>query len=312
MGKQFNISGKNGLYLSNETTVSLTTDVNDPSTYYKNFLIEDYDFFPKNQTTANLFELKNTKYQSKNNSLYGSNAISKSNSALTYSSIYKQNELIANKKYYNTFKFYFKFTGADLGAYTFPGFSGTSAVTLTERVLKGLRIKIYIQLGANFIPVTFTNLQKIIANQGSAWLNISGSDKTGTIASSDGSKVGIELTTGLNSESCIDMRYTTGLSGLFTNIGQNGYSFRVDAALPNFDQVALKNKDYRIIVKYYNIGVSQTGVPVTYQTSESVELMSNNYTYYQQISVPLFSSSLGSGISSEYNASASFEETTYD
>ena len=53
------------------------------------------------------------------------------------------------------------------------------------------------------------------------------------------------------------------------------------------------------IIKYYNIGVTTSGVPTLYTTSESVELMSNRYTYYEQISVPIYSSPIGGGGVSE-------------
>ena len=41
------------------------------------------------------------------------------------------------------------------------------------------------------------------------------------------------------------------ISNLFKTFSPDGYSFQVDVSLPDFDQVALKNKDYKIIVKYY-------------------------------------------------------------
>ena len=292
MSKQFNIKGQNGLYLSNEVNTTLT------ALNYKSLLIQDYDFFPQSSKDANLFDLKNVKYDQTLNQFYGSNSISKSNSALTYSYAFKTGDIIPNKKYYNTFKMYFKFTGSSLGGFTFPGFSGTSSVTLSAKVLNALRLKVYIQLGSNLIPATLSNLTKVTASGGSTFVAVTNSDisgGSGNISQADGTKTGIQLTTGLNSESCIDMRYTTGLSGLFTNIGLNGYSFCMDVSLPDFDQIALKTKDYKIIVKYYNIGVTGTGVPTTFTTSESVELMSNNYIYYERISVPTYSSASGGG-----------------
>ena len=78
-------------------------------------------------------------------------------------------------------------------------------------------------------------------------------------------------------------------------MSSNGYNFRVDVSLPDFDQTVLKTKDYKIIVKYYNIGVNLTDVPDLFKTSESVELMSNNYVYYERISVPLYTSVSGGG-----------------
>jgi len=298
MGKQFNLTGVNGLYLSTKPTEVLSLS------NYGSQLLKDYDFFPDNITSANLFDLKNTKYKS--GGFIGSNAIATSNSSLTYSQIYKSDALIANKTYFNTFKLYFKFTSSDLGSFVFPGFSGTSASSLTKKVLNALRIKVYIQIGTNIVPATLSSLKKYTTT----WVDVTTSDAAtsgstiGNISATGGTVNGIQLTTGLNSESCIDMRWvgTGTISNLFKTFSPDGYSFQVDVSLPDFDQVALKNKDYKIIVKYYNIGVMGTGVPTTYTTSESVELMSNRYVYYQQISVPKYSSP----VSGSYNNASNF------
>jgi hypothetical protein len=288
MGKQFNIKGRDGLYLSNQPTVTVT------ESNYQDLLIQDYDFFPKSKNDANLFDLKNVRYNRIGNQLYGSNSIAKSNSGFLYSYIFKSGDLIPNKKYFNKFKMYFKFTGSDLGTYIFPGFSGTSAATLSSSVLNALRIRVYIQLGANLIPTTFSNLEKVMGPGFTGWTPVTSADilpgGTGNISISDGSKTGIQ-----RSRDYIDMRWRN--AALFTNLSTNGYGFRVDVSLPldDLEQLALKTKDYKIIVKYFNIGVTTTGVPEPYRTSESVELMSNNYVYYQRISVPLYTSPLGGG-----------------
>ena len=302
MGKQFNLRGTNGLYLSNKPTEVLTT------LNYENQLIEDYDFLPSDKAFVNNLDLKNIKYVS--NGFIGSNSIAASNSTLTYSQLYKHDGLIANKTYYNKFKMYFNFSGSDLGTFVFPGFSGTSAAQLTSTVLNGLRLKVYIQLGANTIPTQLSNLERWTgsswATVGTDWVQTDTNPGTigGTISSSEGSKVGIHLTTGLGNQSCIDMRFPKTNNAVKTQFNTtrnaNGYGFRVDVSLPDFDQVALKNKDYKIIVKYYNIGVTTSGVPTAYTTSESVELMANKYVYYQQISVPIYSSP--SNTNGTYNA----------
>jgi hypothetical protein len=306
MGKQFNIKGQDGLYLSNQSTVTVT------ESNYQDLLIQDYDFFPKSKNDANLFDLKNVRYNRIGNQLYGSNSIAKSNSGFLYSYIFKSGNLIPNKKYFNKFKMYFKFTGSDLGTYIFPGFSGTSAGTLSSSVLNALRIRVYIQLGANLIPATFSNLEKVMGPGFTGWTPVTSADilpgGTGNISISDGSKTGIQ-----RSRNYIDMRWRN--AALFTNLSTNGYGFRVDVSLPldDLELLALKTKDYKIIVKYFNIGVTTTGVPEPYRTSESVELMSNNYIYYQRISVPLYTSPLGGGGSvSAGTAFSSWEEEVFD
>jgi hypothetical protein len=293
MGKQFNIKGQNGLYLSNQPTTTVT------SSNYQSLLIQDFDFFPKSKNEANLFDLKNVKYRPVLNQLYGSNSIAKSNSNIPHSYIFRGGNLIPNKKYFNTFKMYFNFTGSDLGTYAFPGFS---TATLSSSVLNALRIKIYIQLGATLIPATLSNLQKVVANNAVAsnsasWVNVVNATDVsgggGNIAISDGTKTGIQLTTGLNSEPCIDMRWST--ANIFKFLSTNGYGFRMDVSLGNLERQALKTKEYKIIVKYFNIGVTTSGVPSPYNTSESVELMSNNYIYYQKITIPVSISRIGGG-----------------
>jgi hypothetical protein len=291
MGKQFNIKGRDGLYLSNQPTTTVT------SLNYQNLLIQDYDFFPKSKNDANLFDLKNVRYNPIGNQLYGSNSIAKSNSGLFYSLIFKSGDLIPNKKYCNTFKMYFKFTGSDLGSYIFPGFSGTSATTLSSSVLNALRIKVYVQLGANLIQTTLSNLEKVVANGSTSWTAVTTANDIsggiGSIASGDGLKTGIHL----SSSGRVDMRWAALVNSnpLFSNLSTNGYGFRMDVSLPDLEHPAVKTKDYKIIIKYFNIGVTTTGVPAPYTTSESVELMSNNYVYYERISVPIYTSPVGGG-----------------
>ena len=292
MGKQFNIKGQNGLYLSNQPTAMVTL------LNYRDLLIQDYDFFPKNKKDANLFDLKNVRYNPIGNQLYGSNSIAKSNSNLTYSYIFKSGNLIPNKKYINTFKMYFNFKGSDLGTYAYPGFTGANPALLTSQVFNALRVRVYVQLGANLILATLTNLQKVVSNNAlasssSSWTAVTSSDRTGTISNTTAGNTGIEL-----SRTAINMRWST--SNIFKNVSTNGYGFRMDVALSfNTEEdaliSALKTKDYKIIVKYFNLGVTTTGVPSPYNTEESVELMSNNYIYYQRVTIPVSISRLGGG-----------------
>lgn len=295
MGKQFNIKGQNGLYLSNQPTTTVTL------LNYQNLLVQDFDFFPKNKKNANLFDLKNVRYNPIGNQLYGSNSIAKSNSNITHSLIFKGGNLIPNKKYVNTFKMYFNFSGSDLGTYVYPGFAGPNSALLSSRVLNALSVRVYIQLGANLILTTLTNLQKVVSNgalasSSSSWTAVGSGDRTGTISNTTAGNTGIEL-----GRTFIDMRWST--SNIFKNVSTNGYGFRVDAALSfNTEEdaliSALKTKDYKIIVKYFNIGVTSTtasDVPLQYRTTESVELMSNNYIYYQKVTIPISISRLGGG-----------------
>ena len=118
----------------------------------------------------------------------------------------------------------------------------------------------------------------------STWVPVTTGDVTGAGNISNGN-YGIQLTTGLNSVDCIDMAYTgtTTVNELFNSYNQapDSYNFRVKASFPDFDQIAKKTKNYKITIKYYNIGVSGAGS--TYSNSESVELMSNSFVFYEQL-----------------------------
>lgn len=273
MSKQFNIKGINGLYLTYKPEVALTT------LNYENQLIEDYDFFPTGAAQANLYDFKNARYQ-ESSKLIGSNSKQKSNSIFNYSEIVIKDELVANKMYYNTFKLYFRFYGSTIKKYRLPGLTDS----ITKQVLNRLRVKIYVTIGSNEIPMELSNLQKYT---GSAWTAVTTGDTTGS-GSISGDNYGIQLATGLNSEDCIDMAYieTTTINTLFNGYltAPDGYNFRVDASFPDFDQIAKNTKSYKIKIKYLNIGV--TGAGTTYSVSESVELMSNTFVFYEQAQTP--------------------------
>jgi hypothetical protein len=274
MSKQFNIKGINGLYLSYKPEIPLTT------LNYENQLIEDYDFFPSSRAqVVNSYRFKNARYQ-ESSKIIGSNSRQKSNSIFKYTEITTNDELVANKMYYNTFKLYFKFSGSTLSQYILPTVPGaTPAIkrALTKKVLDRLRIKVYVVIGSNEIPMEITNLEKYTT----LWTPVVTGDRTGTINTGG---YGIQLTEGLNSEDCVDMAYTgtTAINNLFnahTN-APDGYNFRVDASFPDFDQIAKNTKTYKIKIKYLNIGVSGAGS--TYSVSESVELMADTFVFYQQ------------------------------
>jgi hypothetical protein len=196
---------------------------------------------------------------------------------------------------------YFNFKGSDLGTYAYPGFTGANPALLTSQVFNALRVRVYVQLGANLILATLTNLQKVVSNNAlasssSSWTAVTSSDRTGTISNTTAGNTGIE-----RARTFIDMRWST--SNIFKNVSTNGYGFRMDVALSfNAEEdaliSALKTKDYKIIVKYFNLGVTsatESDVPLQYRTSESVELMSNNYIYYQKITIPVSISRIGGG-----------------
>jgi hypothetical protein len=272
MSKQFNIKGINGLYLSYKPDLTLTT------LNYENQLIEDYDFFPTNLAQANLYNFKNARYQ-ESSKLIGSNAKQKSNSIFNYSEIITKDDLVANKMYYNTFKLYFRFFGSTLSKYRLSGLNAST----TKKVLDRLRIKIYVTIGSNEIPMELSNLEKYAGS----WTAVTTGDTTGANSISGGN-YGIQLATGLNSEDCVDMAYTgtTTINTLFNGYltAPDNYNFRVDASFPDFDQIAKSTKTYKIKIKYLNIGV--TGAGTTYSVSESVELMSNAFVFYEQALTP--------------------------
>jgi hypothetical protein len=285
MSKQFNISGVNGLYLINKPNETLT------SLNYKDQLIEDYDFYPKTKTESNNFTLKNVIFDDANlkdfnnrkfSAFAGSNAITKSNSTIKYSEIHKKNHLIPNQVYYNSFRFYFRFYGSDLGTFTRSGWTATQ----TKNFYNRLRVKLYAQLGSKIVPLSLENLEYYYYDSG-AFNDVDSSFYSIT------NKAGIRLTTGENSEDCIDMGYSgTTYTQLFEayKTTPGGYNFRVDVKLPDFEQTAEKTKDYKIIVKYYNIAVADApslGLP--YTASETIEHMSDVFIYYVPISVPEYS-----------------------
>jgi hypothetical protein len=280
MNKQFNIKGTEGLYLSHKPLIALNTN------NYKNLLIEDYDFFPTNVTQTNLYDFKNARYEDPFK-IIGSNSKQSANSVLNNSEITIKDELVANKMYYNTFKLYFRFFGSTISKYILPTVPGTNPSTrraISKKVLDRLRVKIYVTVGSNEIPMELSNLQKY---NGSDWVNVTTADTTGGNNISAGD-YGIQIANGLNSEDCIDMAYTgtTIMDNLFNGylVAPDRYNFRVDASFPDFDQIANSTKTYKIKIKYLNIGVSNGGS--IYSVSESVELMSNTFTFYDAVQTP--------------------------
>jgi hypothetical protein len=274
MNKKFNLRDKDGLYLKYESPETPTVS------NYNNVLIRDYEFLPMDNQMASNFVFKNARYDNPNK-IKGGNSLTEASSIFAFSEIFKKDDIIPGNLYYNKFKFYFNFGDSDIGTFNLQNLTSTQ----TQQILNGLRIKLYVEIGNSTIPLSLENLQiyrfNSLVNE-ETWTqqrdSIDLSPSGGTI-SAQATKTGIQLTTGLNSENCIDMRYS---SSLYDNYKKspNGYTFRVDAKFPNVVKVA-GSKNYKIIIKYYNIGV--TGAISPYNTSESVNLMSNNYVYYQRI-----------------------------
>jgi hypothetical protein len=75
------------------------------------------------------------------------------------------------------------------------------------------------------------------------------------------------------------MRYGKQIFDTFKK-SPNNYTFRVDVSFPDIIKITENNK-FNIVIRYFNIGVP--GAPSPYNTSESVNLMSNNYTYYERL-----------------------------
>jgi hypothetical protein len=268
MIKQYNINGINGLYLTYKPIA--TVDENN----YTDQLLFDGDFFPKTKADSAVWRFANSSYNEPLQ-IVGSNVKTDN---VEYSELFKPNELVPGQIYYNTMKFYFRFYGSDLGTFTLSENGGVLNQGDTFRHLSTMRIKLYVQLGVSLIPLTLTNLEKYVSGN---WTPVILSDTTGghNIAANY-DDYGIQLTTGENSEDCIDMGYNVNTAELFDGYlsAPDGYNFRVDASLPTFSETAKKNKDYKIIVRYYNIGID--GAPYPYGYSESMNMMYQSYMYY--------------------------------
>lgn len=270
MNKQFNLKGLGGVYLSYRPQVEINIS------NYREFLLENYDFFPTTSSKSNLWEFKNSRYEDSGIFL-GSNSTQKSNSNLTYSEILYKDSLIQNKIYYNEFKFYFRFYGSTLSGYSIEGMTST----LSKKILDRLRVKLYAQIGSNTVSLNFSDLEKY---DGVDWVAVDSSDVTGS-GDIEGGDYGIQLTTGLNSESCVDMAYenTTQMNELFNEYSNSpeGYNFRVHVSFPDFTRKSDNGKNYKLIVRYFNIGVSGASSP--YDVSETIDLISENKFYYLSV-----------------------------
>ena len=284
MIKQFKLSDFNGLYLTHIPSVAVN------SSNYLSQMFKDNDFFPKNANDAGRNVFKNSAYVAPG-IIIGSNALSSSNSALTHTEITNPNQLIMNEVYYNTFTMYFNFKGSRLFGYT-----PNSSISGTDfsKYLNRLRIKLYAQLGTNMVPLNLSSLAFYHVDDDTFHY------VTGTTHYNSTHLEGFKISTGNNAEPCIDLGYgtTTGITpsdiyGAYTTYAQyfdgysnanpNGFYFKVTASIPDFARTAQNTRDYKLIIKYYNIGTTGTTLTYPYNTSEAVELMSNIYPWFQVI-----------------------------
>ncbi len=270
MSKQYNIKGDNGLYLvyKPSETINLSN--------YQTLLIEEYGFFPTTEVKSNSFNLINTKF-SLPDKFIGSNRLT--DSTIINSQIKKSGVIIPGEVYYTKFKFYFRFYGGDFGTYIMPPLTTTGD---TQSFLKRLRVKIYTEIGGTLTQLTLSNLEKYDRNT-SAWVATSAADYSGEITSSatdppysysTSDFTGIRL-----ADSNIDLGYQQ-VTTLFEewSYSHNGYNFRLDVNMPNFTTKASKTRDYKIIVKYYNIGIA-TILSEPYRSGETIELASKEFIY---------------------------------
>lgn len=288
MNRQFNIKGINGLYLSYKPNTEL--NINN----YESLLLKDNDFFPNDNTEALEFNFTNSQYTP--TSFLGSNSIQKSNSSVRRSEINTQNKIISNRLYYNKFKFYFRFYGSTLENYSLPNLT----TEITKKILNRLRVKLYVDLGGNLASLILDNLERLVLFNGNLiWRPVDNSTDVWTIGTGYGGVVnngdyGVQLFHS-NNEDCIDLAYL-GIDPVTLDdplnideyqITPDGYNFRVDVSVPNFLQKSGRNKNYKIIVKYFNIGITDNEVSgSTYSISESIELMSNSFILTEEIESP--------------------------
>jgi len=270
MKKQYNLKGNSGLYL----TTGLNVNLNENN--FKNELIFDREFFIKDSRENNQFIFKNSSFDNLGGLFLGSNSTQKSNTDLKYSEIERKDILIQNKIYYNSFDFYFRYYGSTISKYKLPGVTAND----TRTILNNLRVRLFVQIGVNIVPLKLTNLQ--------GWDNNDGIYKTQnplvpneiTVCGSGSGNVTI-------TDYYIDLKHHFGgdcpENWLKYKDAPNGYNFRLKTTFPDFNQKSINGKSYKIIVRYYNIAV--TGTPHPYNQDEAIELMSNTFTFFEDTSV---------------------------
>ncbi len=301
MSRQYNITGLNGLYLTVRPTVPVD------SSNYLSEMIRNADFFPKaNSNRSGGFLLskpnsnhlfKNSQFNASAANVSGSNSLVTANSAITYSEITNQNQLILNETYYNKFIFHFNFNDAISNGYT-PNSSVISANDFKQHLTK-IRVKLYVLLGSNMVPLKLTNLEYYF-NEGPGVTWNSAYSGVSPLFWEPNHKYGFRLNTGENNEDCIDVGLVVSdyfnpyisliserMSGV--DVEPGGYLYRCTAEIPDFSSICRGNKDYKLIVKYYNMKITDvTGVTVNtntspYNTNEAIEMMAHNYVWYEYI-----------------------------
>lgn len=277
MPKQFHIKDENGLYLTYKPSAELGL------LNYESQLIEDYDFFPASNDEASNFIFKNSAYEDVGK-IIGSNSLQKTNSSEKNSNFTKPGILIPGKTYYSSFTMYFRFFGSENLNVANPTTFKLKGLTPQQTIdyLNRLRIKIYAEIGSKLVSLEIdeSTLKQFVIVGGNPSFNA-----PVTIPSSgnvvDGA-FGLQVTTNDDGEYCIDMAYNDTISGVKNmfnrySIAPEGYNFKVTVRFPDFLQNAKKTKNFKIIVKYYNLPAY--GAITGYDEPEVVELMSENFTH---------------------------------
>lgn len=253
MAKRFNLKGVDGLYLSNHQ--SNVTSVN-----YKELLIENYDFYPTDESPDKDFVLKNAGYEL--NALIGSNSSVKANSSLLYSEITKKRSMVINEIYHMKFEFYFRF---------YDGFVGSVTNVASNR----LRFKIFAEFGGgNRVQLKLENLRGWQANTQTYTTTPLTALNGKAVLGNTGADYYVDLN--YNQTSPNSTNPTTFFQAF--NSAPNRHNMVLTASL-NQSSIITKakgNSDFKLIVKYY--------VPTTLLGTTFVEMMSAPIITYQSIS----------------------------
>jgi len=277
MDKRYNIKNIGALNLGYKYPDDLEINLDN----YKDHLFEDYDFFP-NKPRIEKTVYKNSRfnvvnYNEKNNGtittykqsgIFGTNNKSQRTSEINYSEFSKLDSLNLTQEYFNDFIFYFNFYDA-------------RNITLNNKELSQLRVKLFISLGNNLIQLTLSDLEYYnltLSTITDIWsdTNFESANGLPEFNTTDG---GITLAVGntYNSptgDSIVLQSFGAGyLNELLdkNRYSPNGYTFRVRVHTPiNLKNKSIGNLDYKLIVKYFDL-------------SGTIERMSETLTIYQEI-----------------------------
>lgn len=281
MDKRYNIKNVGALNLGYKSPDNLTINLSN----YSDHLLQDYDFFP-NKFRADGVVYKNTKftqtvYNEKNNNvittyeqkgIFGTNNKSQKDNVINYSEFIKLNSLNLTQEYFNNLFFYFNFYDP-------------INITITNKELSQLRVKLFISLGNNVVPLTLTDLEYYdltLSTNSDVWSTTHFESAFGLPAfnTTDG---GISLASGntynaTTGDSIVLQSFGAGyLNDLLSKnrYSPNGYTFRLKAHTPTgVKPKAIGNIDYKLIIKYFDL-------------SGTIERMSETVIIYQEYEDPL-------------------------